>query len=96
MSNPKFNLVEAYGMLEQYISQLRTGSASAYQTFANLTVLANNVNSSIPGVVLKVPSVSELTALVPKQVIEEAFESSEEPYEEEPDYYESSYESSEC
>lgn len=87
MTTKKYTLVEAYDALSTLISNVKVGNIPADIAWDELTSLAKDVNS-LPGLVLKVPTYTELLTLVPDNDSE--YGSSEEPY------YEESYESSAC
>lgn len=89
INSKKFTLVETYDMLTVLLGEVRRGVVPPSTAFSKIQKLVDNVNSTIPGIILKTPTLTDLYMLVPSPVEEESsYESSEE--------YESSYESSEC
>lgn len=82
-------LVDAYDQLSEITRKLKSmeiGTVLAQQLISNLS---EKVNRTLPGVVLKVPTITELQALVP------ASDPEYPEYESSPEY-EESYESSAC
>lgn len=81
------NLIEAYEKITTIVSALKNGEKSPTTAKRELTALAGVVNTTIPGVAIKVPDLTELSAL---HNVNNA------PEPEPSESFESSYESSQC
>jgi len=73
---PKITLLQAFEQITLIINDLKNGVITADLASANLTYLAGRVNTEIPGVAFKVPTLEELQTIEKEPEYESSYNDS--------------------
>ena len=73
---PKITLLEAFEQITTIITELKQGDTTAYLAAQELTTLAGRVNTEIPGVAFKVPTLEELQTIEKEPEYESSYNDS--------------------